>query len=156
MGLAIVKHVVEAQGGRISVESPGEGKGATFTVVFEALTAGATESTGRFAFGPRPERGALAGVRVLVVEDDPDARLLVTRVLLEAQAEVCDVADAASALDALDRFVPQVVVSDIGMPGVDRSDCEVILPLYRSMAPARVSESPRRHVRVRAVGQGAR
>jgi CheY-like chemotaxis protein len=121
--LAIVKHVVEMAGGSIRVESPGEGLGSTFVVEFvnapgADLQGGPADasSTGRLL------RTSIAGILVLVVEDDDDARAFVARLLSDAKADVCEVANAHDAMEALEGFVPQVVVSDIGMPGVDGYD----------------------------------
>jgi PAS domain S-box-containing protein len=115
LGLAIVKQLVEAHGASVSVESGGPKMGATFRVHIP------------FSSEPRPSspsaagdhRHQLAGVRVLVVEDDGDARVLVGQLFREAQAEVQEVADVRSALAALDTFAPQLVVSDVGMPDQD-------------------------------------
>ncbi|HEX6862226.1 MAG TPA: response regulator, partial [Thermoanaerobaculia bacterium] len=65
---------------------------------------------------------SLAGIRVLVVDDEPDARELLEQVLAGACAEVAVAASAPEALDALDRFRPDVLVSDIGLPGEDGYD----------------------------------
>lgn len=130
LGLAIVKHLIEMHGGTVVADSEGEGKGSTFTV---RLPIGAVQApqqgqsadvqTGRVSV-PKPARAAisLAGCRVLVVDDDADARALVRRVLSDAGAEVFDVPDVPQALDALDRVRPSVLISDIGMPHEDGYD----------------------------------
>ena len=66
--------------------------------------------------------GALAGIKVLVVDDEPDARQLLRRVLAECHAEVALAASAAEALELVERFRPDVIVSDIGMPETDGYD----------------------------------
>jgi len=121
LGLAIVKHMVESQGGTVTVRSAGENQGATFEVVFVSSSMANVHGSGRFPLG-RTGASALAGIRVLVVEDDPDARAVVGRMLRDAHADVCDVASVGSALEALDHFIPHVIVSDIGMPAVDGYD----------------------------------
>lgn len=126
LGLAIVKHIVELHGGSISVASEGRGTGAKFTV--RAPVAAARVRDGQQTRGSSrraienaavQKRPELAGLRALVVDDDPDARELVATVL--AFSDV-DVVTAGSAEEALERFaerVPDVLVSDIGMPGTD-------------------------------------
>lgn len=117
LGLAIVRNLVEAHGGTVQALSDGEGRGAKFVVSMPRV---------RPTDGQRraDERGSanLSGVRVLVVDDDQDARLLVERVLRDAGASVAGAPDAATALDQLDSFAPHLLVSDIGMPGEDGYD----------------------------------
>ena len=122
LGLAIVRHLVELHNGSISVESPGEGQGATFTVslpVLDAVEASVVdETTSPLAHaGALDEPPTLKGLRVLVVDDDRDARDLFTRALEQYDARVTAVASAAEALAALARWRPDVLVSDIAMPG---------------------------------------
>jgi PAS domain S-box-containing protein len=125
LGLAIVRHLVALHGGTVRAQSEGLGRGATFTVELP-LAAPLERETSR----PQTRRGddargifdcppLLEGLRVLVVEDDPDARRYVGRVLEECKAEVAAVGSAAEALDVLSRFRPHVLVSDIGMPRTD-------------------------------------
>jgi signal transduction histidine kinase/ActR/RegA family two-component response regulator len=122
LGLAIVRHLVELHGGSVRAESPGEGLGATFRIV---LPARAVQRDAGRAFPAvrqpqRPSAGArLDGVRVLVVDDEPDARDLFGSILRGAGAEV-DLADSAdTAMDILAAHPPRVLVSDIEMPGRD-------------------------------------
>jgi CheY-like chemotaxis protein len=118
LGLAIVKHLVDAHGAVVTAGSKGSGQGATFTVrIPHEREARATPSQ---AGAPAIHR--LTGLRILVVEDDLDARTLVTGVFRDAHAEVCDVADVATALMVLGSFAPHLVVSDLGMPGQDGYD----------------------------------
>jgi signal transduction histidine kinase/ActR/RegA family two-component response regulator len=118
LGLAIVRHLVEMHGGSVQAESAGRGLGATFTVRLPGAAAG-----GRLAaFAPAGDIGGqrpLAGVRALFVDDNPDTRALVRAVLEAAGAEVSLAASAVDALSALERDPFDVVVTDIGMPGVD-------------------------------------
>lgn len=117
LGLAIVKQLVEAHGGTITVHSAGENQGATFVVTMpKAWGWQATDAGGGGTSHP------LDGTRVLVVEDDDDARTLVSRVLRDAHAIVCEAADVAQALGELERFDPHVMVSDVGMPRADGYD----------------------------------
>ena len=118
LGLAIVKHLVDAHGGSVTAESGGPNMGATFAV--HIPTSSERRAAPRTA--PDEQLHELAGVRVLVVEDDSDARALVSQMFREAHANVRDVADVRSALASLDAFAPQLVVSDVGMPDQDGYD----------------------------------
>ncbi len=125
LGLAIVRHLVEAHGGSVHALSPGRGRGSTFTVVLPARATfvgetRAAELTAAVAPPPAPSpQKALAGRTVLVVDDDADSRDLVRAILENAGAEVL-VADSAQAgLHELSRRSVDVVVSDIGMPEMD-------------------------------------
>jgi len=121
LGLAIVRHLVALHDGSIHCESPGEGQGSTFTVTLPAL-AGA-EAPALAEVPPLDVSSAalddpptLTGLRVLVVDDDADARNLFTRVLEQCDARVKAVASAGTALAALESWKPDVLVSDIAMP----------------------------------------
>jgi PAS domain S-box-containing protein len=117
LGLAIAKNIVELHGGTIVAESEGEGCGATFTL---ALPLGPREAyEGMAGTKEVASSVSLAGVHVLVVEDDEDTRLMLVRALEHHGATVAAVGSAAAALDALRSQSPHVVVSDIGMPGED-------------------------------------
>ncbi len=120
LGLSLAKHLIELHGGSITADSPGEGGGATFTV---NLPIRAVRPKARDAerVGEQSEASAdselLEGLRVLLVDDEQEARDLVTAVLKQYNAQVTPVASAAEALDALasgESF--DVLVSDIGMP----------------------------------------
>ena len=117
LGLAIVRHLVELHGGGVAADSPGEGQGAAFTVRLP-VTALRPADEEPEAPGGRAHR-RLAGVRVLVVEDDPDSRELLLLALAQQGAVT---AAAASVPEALERFRehrPDLLLSDIGLPGED-------------------------------------
>jgi PAS domain S-box-containing protein len=127
LGLAIVKQLAELHGGAVRAKSPGEGQGSTFvvhlpiTVVHEARpekTRPKDEPAGEFDCSERP----LEGIRVLVVDDEPDARQLVRRVLAECGADVALAESAARAVELLEAFRPDILVSDVGMPEQDGYD----------------------------------
>jgi CheY-like chemotaxis protein len=122
IGLAIVKNLVELHGGSVRVKSPGENQGATFTVCLPAeIMHSAEAARGHSA---RPDQRAmppvdLTGLRILVVDDEPDARQLIYRVLSNQGAEVATAASATEALTLFRQRRPDVLLSDIGMPGRD-------------------------------------
>src|SRR5688572_15804661 len=118
LGLAIVRHIVEQHGGDVRVESAGLGQGATFTVEIPLAESESTAAgvTGTAALA---NNGALRGVKILLVDDEPDARELTTAVLRFSGADVTAVASAREALAAVEAVRPEVIVSDIGMPGQD-------------------------------------
>ena len=121
LGLAIVRHVVELHSGTVRVTSPGEGKGATFTVTIPLATG--VEGTPRKPVADRmpglygPAGGL--GVRVLVVEDDPGTREIVSAILERGGFSYRVATRASEALSVLDDWLPDAIVSDIGMPNVD-------------------------------------
>ena len=124
LGLAIVHDLVELHRGTIEVESKGKGQGATFTVKLPLVGAPSEAARGvarqpalpREEFRPGP---SLQGVRVLLVDDDAGARESVTAVLEQSGASVRAVESAAEAVETLEREPPDVLLSDIAMPGLD-------------------------------------
>jgi len=115
LGLAIVRHLTEAHGGRVSAANRAAG-GAVFEVRLPlSLTATGAPAREEAA----QERPDLTGLRVMVVDDEPDARGYVSVVLQGANAEVVTAASAADALARIGEARPDVIVSDIGMPDVD-------------------------------------
>jgi len=115
VGLALVKDLVELHGGRVRAESPGEERGATFTV--ELPLAGAASGAAAEPEAGHHDEGALAGIRVLVVDDDRDIGEVLQFVLEGQGALVTLAGSAAEALAALERSMPDVLLSDIAMPG---------------------------------------
>jgi signal transduction histidine kinase/DNA-binding response OmpR family regulator len=125
LGLAIVRSIVELHGGVVAVQSDGLGRGATFTVRLPTapLRASASPATGGGTAAPRVPSfecpPALVGLRILVVDDEKDTRELVRYILEQCGSVVTLAADAEEALAALRREAPEVLISDIGMPGTD-------------------------------------
>lgn len=124
LGLAIVKHLVEDHAGRVWAESRGKGKGTTLTVELPIANPPVTNAGEALeepvrttsASSGQPE---LRGVHALLVEDDPDGNELIMMILQRYGARVTSVATAGAALEALDRELPDVIVSDIGLPDID-------------------------------------
>lgn len=146
IGLAIAKQLVELHGGSIRVTSLGEGQGSTFVVQLPLTVVHAQADEGEHLH-PRAARTAgvdgprvqLQGVKVLVVDDEQDARELIKRILLESKAEVLTAGSAAEALPILQAQKPDVLLSDIGMPHVDGYD---FLRQVRSMNVERGGRIP--------------
>jgi PAS domain S-box-containing protein len=117
LGLSIVKHLVELHGGSVSVASEGENKGASFTVKLPAAPHAAAGSNGH-----RPGHSRLPSIkdlRVLVVDDEPDTREVMKLAFENCEASVETAASVTEALSKVKAWRPQVIVSDIGMPGED-------------------------------------
>jgi PAS domain S-box-containing protein len=124
LGLALVRHLVELHGGAVTAESAGEGKGATFRVklpLVVALVATEEDRAHLTARQPVPayHGPSLRGLRVLVVDDDPDALDLIATILRRAEAEPMLCSSPPEALAAVRSWKPHVLVSDIEMPGED-------------------------------------
>ena len=138
LGLAIVRHVTELHGGIVSVHSDGEGRGTSFTVTLPRciigesapMLPGASGSAPRVPSLPFPR---LDGRRILVVDDDPDTSELLKTLLGTCGAEVRVAGSSAQAIEILDRWIPDVLVSDIGLPG---EDGYTLMRRVRSRLPA--------------------
>ncbi|MDB5290417.1 MAG: rpfC [Phycisphaerales bacterium] len=147
LGLAIVKQLVELHGGTVRATSPGEGAGATFTIALP-MTAPRSPQAGQYddshpaaiavaaAAQPPP---SLKGVCVLVVDDEPDARALMKRLLEDCEAHVITAASAAEALASIASRPPDVLVSDIGMPA---EDGYALIHKLRQLPPTRGGNTP--------------
>lgn len=117
LGLAIVQHLVEAHGGRITAQSqPGEGTAFRITLPLAERLHGVLSLDG-LDLDEAPPR--LDGIRVMLVEDDPDSREVLTQQLQELGAEVTAVASAQAAFELLHHEQPDVILSDIAMNGED-------------------------------------
>ena len=147
LGLAIVRHLVELHGGSVKAESGGEGRGATFRVSLPVLASGlrmptVAEVGAGNAAAPSQSSSAdisLAGLRLLVVDDDEDALVLMRMALGRRGAEVTTAASAAEALDAMGISKPDVLICDIGMP---QTDGYALLRQVRALPPEKGGHIP--------------
>jgi len=140
LGLAIVKHLVEQHGGTVTASSAGEMQGATFTVRLPLSRQAGSEAAHKA--GPASSDTGLcdlSGIKVLLVDDEADARELAERILRGSHAEVCSAANAAQALQLMSSERPDVLVSDIGMPDIDGLE---LLALIRALGPAQGGALP--------------
>lgn len=146
LGLAIVRHLVEAHGGSVAAESAGPGLGSTFYVRLPLAAPRQRRATGEqtpvmtsmMASDPRPP-ASLKALRVLVVDDDADTREALARLLEQAGAQVASAGSAEEALEKLRRSPPDVLLSDIAMPGRDGYD---LIRAIRSLAPEQGGRVP--------------
>lgn len=119
LGLAIVRQLTELHGGTVYAESLGEGYGATFAIRLPLIKQGLSLNPGPQISVSSSEANALQGIRVLVVDDEADMRELIATILEQSGATAQTAASAAEALAIFDQFQPMVLISDIGMPGMD-------------------------------------
>jgi len=122
----LVRQLVELHGGQVRAESPGLDQGSLFVVslpIIAARTEPKTSPTNpRFEDTPQVARESLTGIRVLVVDDDTDSLDVVRRILTGRKAQVQTVSSVSEAVDSYTAFRPDVILSDIGMPGEDGYD----------------------------------
>jgi PAS domain S-box-containing protein len=145
LGLAIVRHLVELHGGAAKADSPGEGQGTTFTVTLpvKAIREEMSEleraapSVGYADF--LTDAITLDGLRVMIVDDEAEARDLLTAMLTRRGAEVKACASAAEALESVEGWRPSVLVSDIGMPD---EDGYALIGRLRALGPERGGRIP--------------
>jgi PAS domain S-box-containing protein len=143
IGLSIVKHLIELHGGTVSATSAGEGTGSTFMINLP-LAPIRVESGREHPTSPRfsamvYDQFDLTGVKVLVVDDEADARQLIKRILVQCQAEVLVASSAAQAIELLEQQRPHVLVSDIGMPERDGYD---LIRQVRKLASSQGGHTP--------------
>jgi PAS domain S-box-containing protein len=146
LGLAIVRHLVEMHGGTVRANSDGEGRGATFTVMLPIAPLYQVDASGgrvhpgaRDLLPPPDSADRLDGLRILAVDDEPDTRELLRQGLEFLGAKVKVVGSAAEAIDWLRGSVPDILISDIGMPGTDGYD---LIRQVRALPPDRGGKVP--------------
>jgi CheY-like chemotaxis protein len=144
LGLALVRHLVELHGGSVDAESGGEGQGATFRVKLP-LPAVQVGATGERLLPAGPTRlptyrgPSLRGLRVLVVDDEPDGLELVASILRTAGADAMPCSSAPEAVALVRSWHPHVLVSDIEMPGEDGYS---LIRNVRALEPAEGGRTP--------------
>ena len=166
LGLAIVRHLVELHGGTAWAESPGENQGSRFTVRLPAMTPSehpSPEELKQPAIAVTESRdrqpSSLEGLRVLVVDDEIDARTLLSAMLERCGAQVVAVSSAREGLESVESWKPDVLIADIGMPVEDGYG---LIKKIRALPKERGGQTPalaltayaRTEDRVRALSEG--
>jgi PAS domain S-box-containing protein len=167
LGLAIVMQLAQLHGGTVRAKSPGVGQGATFTVSLPIVVIHAEPEPSDERRHPRADPlrtvpsacNEISGVRVLVVDDEPDARALIQRLLEDCNAVVTLASSAEEAMEKLAAERPDVFISDIGMPGTDGYE---LIRRVRRLGPEHGGNTPavaltayaRSEDRIRAVTAG--
>ena len=122
LGLAIVRNLVELHGGTVTADSVGEQKGARFVVTLPLAAAGVQQPAAEPEAIARETASSLDGLRVLVVDDEPDTLEVVGAALRHAGAQVTSASSAAEALQRFSESVPDILISDLAMPGENGFD----------------------------------
>ena len=147
LGLAIVKQLVELHGGSVHAKSAGQGQGATFIVTLPlAISQDEPQATDRHLPHalPRPptltdRTDDIAGIKVLVLDDEKDSRDLVKRLLEDKKAVALAAANPIHALELVRSERPEIIISDIGMPG---EDGYAFIGKVRSLPPEQGGDTP--------------
>ena len=141
LGLAIVSHLVKLHGGTVDVSSDGENRGAVFTVKFPVSTKTETESFSH-QFPSEPSESSehsLEGIHILLVEDDEDSREMLKVLFSQYNIKTTAVDSAAEALDAIRKIQPDIIISDVGLPGENGYS---LIRKIRQLAPAANGQVP--------------
>jgi PAS domain S-box-containing protein len=167
LGLAIVKHLTELHGGTVKVKSAGAGKGSTFIV---ALPVALLQLDGAEEHRPPPQAPPpsepehlptvdLSGVSIIAVDDEEDARSLLDKILTRSGATVRTAGSAQAALALIRQRPPDILISDVGMPGEDGYS---LIRAVRALSPAEGGRIPalalsaytRKEDRIRSLSEG--
>jgi len=132
LGLAIVRHLVEMHGGTVQAYSQGEGLGSTFSVRLPLMIAKRADEADRDARNEAQDIPRLNGLRVLIVDDEHDAREMLCVMLEQRGVEAQMAGSASEAFKMLQAWKPDVLVSDVGMPG---EDGYALIAKVRALAP---------------------
>ena len=122
LGLAIVRHLVEMHGGKVMAESEGLGKGSTFIVEFPLLVKSQVDINQSSPSSDPNSLPSLKGLTILVVEDEADAREMVTLILEQCNAQIITADSVQQALSKYEKYQPDILISDISMPSEDGYD----------------------------------
>jgi CheY-like chemotaxis protein len=135
LGLAITKQLVELHGGTIRASSPGVDRGATFTVTLPCVTEGEAtlDAAPRVPTTPEAATRSLVGLKILVVDDEPDTLEMFQDALEAAGADVRSAATGSAALTLAEAWPPDLIVTDLGLPGMDGYE---LLAAIRAKRPA--------------------
>jgi two-component system CheB/CheR fusion protein len=139
LGLAIVHNLVELHGGRIEATSAGEKQGATFTVFLPLKSSRSLPEKSNHISNERTHEIRLDGVRVLIVDDEPNTREAFTEMLRSVGAETRAAASAREGFMLLQQFKPDVLMSDIAMP---REDGYSLIRRVRALSPSEGGITP--------------
>lgn len=139
LGLSIVRHLVELHGGTVTAESPGEGQGATFIVRLPLIEESSKQEKENKAEAENTNSLPLAGIRILLVDDEIDTRDFMSFLLQQDGATVSEASSATEALEAFAQSLPDILLSDLGMPLVDGYS---LISQIRSMSPEQGGQIP--------------
>ncbi|MBW4606492.1 MAG: PAS domain-containing protein [Hassallia sp. WJT32-NPBG1] len=139
LGLSIVRHLVELHGGTVTAESPGEGRGATFIVRLPLIEESSKQEKENKVEAENTNSLPLAGIRILLVDDEIDTRDFMSFLLRQDGATVSEASSATEALEAFAQSPPDILLSDLGMPLVDGYS---LMAQIRSMSPEQGGQIP--------------